>query len=82
MASSFGGNQFGQLGTGCDQGEVEILNCICFLGYSSNANLNICKGPATKLEVILIFETLPKLLENVNVKTISCGAHHTAVITG
>ncbi|KFK35120.1 hypothetical protein AALP_AA5G238800 [Arabis alpina] len=47
---SFGGNQFGQLGTGCDQAE-----------------------------------TLPKLLEapnleNVNVKTISCGARHTAVI--
>ncbi|CAN8279462.1 unnamed protein product [Cochlearia groenlandica] len=48
---SFGGNQFGQLGTGCDQAE-----------------------------------TLPKLLEapnleNVNVKTISCGARHTAVIS-
>nr|BAE98367.1 regulator of chromosome condensation-like protein [Arabidopsis thaliana] len=48
---AFGGNQFGQLGTGCDQAE-----------------------------------TLPKLLEapnleNVNVKTISCGARHTAVIT-
>ncbi|XP_010504417.1 PREDICTED: ultraviolet-B receptor UVR8-like [Camelina sativa] len=47
---SFGGNQFGQLGTGCDQAE-----------------------------------TLPKLLEapnleEVNVKTISCGARHTAVI--
>ncbi|CAL9246264.1 unnamed protein product [Arabidopsis halleri] len=47
---SFGGNQFGQLGTGCDQAE-----------------------------------TLPKLLEapnleNVNVKIISCGARHTAVI--
>ncbi|CAN7061397.1 unnamed protein product [Brassica oleracea var. botrytis] len=47
---SFGGNQFGQLGTGCDQAE-----------------------------------TLPKLLEapnleNVNVKTVSCGARHTAVI--
>ncbi|CAN6977807.1 hypothetical protein BRARA_I03809 [Brassica rapa] len=47
---SFGGNQFGQLGTGCDQAE-----------------------------------TLPKLLEapnleNVNIKTISCGARHTAVI--
>ncbi|KAG7560977.1 Regulator of chromosome condensation RCC1 [Arabidopsis thaliana x Arabidopsis arenosa] len=47
---SFGGNQFGQLGTGFDQAE-----------------------------------TLPKLLEapnleNVNVKIISCGARHTAVI--
>ncbi|VVB05779.1 unnamed protein product [Arabis nemorensis] len=47
---SFGGNQFGQLGTGCDQAE-----------------------------------TLPKLLEapnleNANVKIISCGARHTAVI--
>ncbi|KAI5407461.1 ultraviolet-B receptor UVR8 isoform X1 [Lathyrus oleraceus] len=48
---AFGGNQFGQLGTGSDQAE-----------------------------------TLPRLLdcpslENVNVKTISCGARHTALVT-
>ncbi|KAL3650190.1 hypothetical protein CASFOL_006593 [Castilleja foliolosa] len=48
---AFGGNQFGQLGTGADQAE-----------------------------------TLPRLLdapslENVNVKVVSCGARHTAVIT-
>ncbi|XP_010532771.1 PREDICTED: ultraviolet-B receptor UVR8 isoform X1 [Tarenaya hassleriana] len=48
---SYGGNQFGQLGTGGDQAE-----------------------------------TLPRLLdapslENMNVKTLSCGARHTAVIT-
>ncbi|GFP86361.1 ultraviolet-b receptor uvr8 [Phtheirospermum japonicum] len=48
---AFGGNQFGQLGTGADQAE-----------------------------------TLPRLLdapslENVNVKAVSCGARHTAVIT-
>ncbi|XP_019439435.1 PREDICTED: ultraviolet-B receptor UVR8 isoform X2 [Lupinus angustifolius] len=48
---AFGGNQFGQLGTGVDQAE-----------------------------------TLPKLLdcpslENVNVKSVSCGARHTAAVT-
>ncbi|XP_073226432.1 ultraviolet-B receptor UVR8-like isoform X2 [Cicer arietinum] len=48
---AFGGNQFGQLGTGDDQAE-----------------------------------TLPRLLdcpslENINVKTVSCGARHTALVT-
>ncbi|KAE9598772.1 putative regulator of chromosome condensation 1/beta-lactamase-inhibitor protein II [Lupinus albus] len=48
---AFGGNQFGQLGTGVDQAE-----------------------------------TLPKLLdcpslENVNIKSVSCGARHTAAVT-
>ncbi|KAJ7960162.1 Ultraviolet-B receptor UVR8 [Quillaja saponaria] len=48
---TFGGNQFGQLGTGADQAE-----------------------------------TLPRLLEspsldNVHVKSVSCGARHTAVVT-
>ncbi|KAK7290064.1 hypothetical protein RIF29_04217 [Crotalaria pallida] len=48
---AFGGNQFGQLGTGADKAE-----------------------------------TLPRLLdspslENVNVKSVSCGARHTAIIT-
>ncbi|XP_027772775.1 ultraviolet-B receptor UVR8 isoform X3 [Solanum pennellii] len=49
---AFGGNQFGQLGTGAEQAE-----------------------------------TLPRLLdapslENMHVKVVSCGARHTAVITG
>jgi len=32
---AFGGNQFGQLGTGCDQAEVKNLELYCFPGYSS-----------------------------------------------
>ncbi|XP_060212896.1 ultraviolet-B receptor UVR8 isoform X2 [Lycium barbarum] len=49
---AFGGNQFGQLGTGAEQAE-----------------------------------TLPRLLEapsleNIHVKVVSCGARHTAVVTG
>ncbi|WJX38334.1 hypothetical protein P8452_26007 [Trifolium repens] len=48
---AFGGNQFGQLGTGSDQAEVlpRLLDC--------------------------------QSLENENVKSISCGARHTALVT-
>ncbi|XP_024013533.1 ultraviolet-B receptor UVR8 isoform X1 [Eutrema salsugineum] len=78
---SFGGNQFGQLGTGCDQAKVRILNYIVLLS-SSNAN---SEGLSLNLKTNMLFQTLPKLLEapnleNVNVKIISCGARHTAVI--
>lgn len=127
---AFGGNQFGQLGTGAEQAEVHFwVWFFCFYpdnrsvgtvtttyirGFRNLGNMSysemwfaytgkvywsvgfLCYGLYQEMQIfsdlVLNFyfylcQTLPRLLdapnlENMHVKVVSCGARHTAVVTG
>ncbi|MBA0601124.1 hypothetical protein Gorai_004311 [Gossypium raimondii] len=81
---AFGGNQFGQLGTGGDQAEVNTV----FPFLDSYIQLTPPLLALHKLfKSVFQNQTLPRLLEdpsleNSHVKVASCGARHSAIITG
>ncbi|KAK6933109.1 Regulator of chromosome condensation, RCC1 [Dillenia turbinata] len=79
---AFGGNQFGQLGTGVDQAE-ELTG---WRGVNSLPQ-KFCLDLTSASYLEFLLQTLPRLLdapclENMHAKIVSCGARHSVVVAG